>query len=121
MKYLALVLYVLATSLAFAQDTIKHATTVEQCRADASLWWNALDGPRDKSFAEIHAMGMGMIDCNSAIDHSAPLEWQIKYDAALLTITTRKWTRMRDFLQRHNLMQQFLREDAEAVAHGGTK
>lgn len=101
----AALLLLAATS--FAQD---HAPTVEQCRADQRLWWNQLDTqPEEISslpFKKLNQRTGEMIAC-AAVDE----ERRDSYIRTQGMFQIQQSMRLLNFVERHNLMGQFLAED----------
>jgi len=94
---------------------VKHAPTVEQCRADQRSWRSKLDqapvpsGVKDASFVELLNWYTEMKDCIRVDpDH------RTDYLATLGLVDTTQYTRLVNFLDRHHLTwDQFLAEDAK--------
>ena len=97
-----------------AQTQVKHALTVEQCRADQKLWkarleqQPALVGIANVSFNELSAWASEMADCGSVDPQFA---WP--YFNTLEEARTDLLIREQNFLARHNLWGQFIAEDAQ--------
>ena len=88
----------------------QHATTVEQCRADQRLWLSRLEannGARDITVGTLIDWQIEMDDC-SAVDPTN----SHAYDRTGCEIMAAKDLRRMHFLERHNLMKQFVDEDA---------
>lgn len=93
----------------FAQD---HAPTVDQCRADQRLWSsgdaNAFkDATSRLSLRALKQRSDEMGDC-FAVDS----ERSHQYFSLVAAYATELSGRYKDFIDRHNLMAQFLAEDA---------
>jgi len=115
MKILALIVLV---SAAFAQE---HAPTPEQCRADYRLWSAKGTDFTDVSFEELMERSHVMTEC-SATDP----EWMQQFAEQAVRVGTKAFLsygdagtlfhaaagdKAVDFLMRHHLMEQFVRED----------
>jgi hypothetical protein len=89
---------------------VKHAPTVEQCRADAALWF-APNGDVRQIIMEpagiLNVKQKEMEDC-IPVD---PKNFE-KYNVGLKAIEDVFYMRYKNFLDRHNLYQKFLDEDA---------
>jgi hypothetical protein len=113
MKKLWLLLMVIPLQLIHAQE-VKHAPTVEQCRADQRLWLAKLEqdpprsGTANVSYNELNAWTIEMMDCESVDPASAK-----GYYNTLGEATSEQALRAEGFLHRHNLYGQFLAEDAQ--------
>ena len=118
--WLLVVVFVSFNSL-WSQE-VKHAPTVEQCRADQKLWLSKIsddakaeeaEGLREPvaasiSFQQLNFCSLEMHDC-ARIDPEFKKEYyQTSGDA---TVTANN--RLVHFLYRHNLNQLFLAEDAQ--------
>jgi hypothetical protein len=87
---------------------IEHAPTVDQCRADQRLWLSQLESGLPLPAVSIMDEQRGeMMDC-LIVDPSRQLE----YRNTTNEISAAVITRYRHFLWRHNLMDQFVKEDA---------
>jgi hypothetical protein len=97
----------LITSL-FGQD---HAPTVEQCRADQRLWAAQLDGSPETvsslTYYQLNDRMAEMADCVAIDDVRAVL-----YSETGARFNMRQMVRLRDFVKRHELYDQFIAEDA---------
>lgn len=95
-----------------AQDqTIPHAPSVEQCRADAAVW---VDMEYKKPpLSQLNATLGEVLDCMKVdpIEHGGSSFW--KYQQVNIKITSEYMTRMQDFISRHDLDNQFKSEDAQ--------
>jgi len=90
-----------------AQEAKQAPTTVEECRADQRLWVSMKDNAT-VSFRKLSDLGTDLFYCV----HVDP-EWKNVYDLAVVTIDATQLKRLRNFLDRHNLWDQFLAEDAQ--------
>jgi len=111
MKRLALSLFVLVGTI--GSQEVKHAPTVEQCRADQRLWLSKLEdfqsgGLADVSYRELTAWGEVMSECESVDPQN-----QDRYFNTISEIIAAKVVRLTAFLDRRRLWQQFLAEDAQ--------
>ena len=103
-KRLALIVMLMMSAMAAAQD-IKHALTVEQCRADAKLWLKQTHEPAKE---EIGYRVLEMADC-ADIDSDVWLALYKGTEAATLGEVSQ---RMLHFIQRHHLETQYKAEEA---------
>jgi hypothetical protein len=101
---------------------VKHAPTVEHCRAEQKLWFSKIsddakaeeaEGLREPvatsiSFQQLNFLTLQMHDC-ARIDPESKKVYYMTSDAALGTANNR----LVHFLDRHNLLNQFLAEDAQ--------
>lgn len=107
MKSVGIATVVLLGSLAMAQD-IKHAPTVEQCRADQKLWSSGMEQPNSPiSFDELSRRQIEINRC-MAVDS----ERYTQYYNTEGEIVARQLLRVENFLTRHKLWDQFHTEDA---------
>lgn len=93
---------------AFGQD---HAPTVEQCRADQRLWNRQLtDGTeiiKSLTYYQLNDRMGEMADCVAVDDERAAI-----YAMTSGRFNAQQMIRLRDFVKRHELYQQFIAEDA---------
>lgn len=92
---------------------VKHAPSIEQCRADQRLWQSKLNAV--ESFTEVGAKelvgwGTEMGECLE-VDPS-PI-FQKAYADTRADTTAVQAIRMFHFIDRHNLFEQYLAEDAQ--------
>ena len=88
---------------------VEHAPTVAQCQADQRLWLSQLEG-KDKStlgFYVFTDMAVEMESCSEVDPPNATKYYNTESEA---TATQAK--RMSKFIQRHQLWEKFLAEDA---------
>lgn len=113
--WLMVIVFVFFNSL-WAQE-VKHAPKVEQCRADQTLWFSKLsDGASNgtmpdtvgASFQQLNFWSLEMHDCARIDSESNDLYYKTSGDA----VGTAN-NRLVHFLDRHNLLSQFLAEDAQ--------
>jgi hypothetical protein len=110
MKRLVLTGLILTASVV---GQVEHAPTVAQCQADQRLWLAKIeaDANRDKTgLPNIYAMrawGLEMTQCKD-VDPSN----RFKYYNTEAEISTDEMLRLRHFLDRHDLMEKFIEEDA---------
>ena len=97
---------------AHPRQAVEHAPTVEQCQADRAYWMSKLTqadekGTDDVPFVTLLGWDAEMEKCR-AVD--PPNRWQYFNvgEEALAAMTMR----LRDFMVRHDVWQQFLDEDA---------
>jgi hypothetical protein len=107
MKYfVALALFLLSASVA-AQ--IEHATTVAQCQADQHLWMQQLQD-LSHPLPGFHTMTeryKEMEHCTQ-VDHAN----EVQYYNTSSEIQANQLTRLFNFVQRHDLWDKFIEEDA---------
>ena len=92
---------------------VEHAPTVAQCQADQRLWLAQIeaDANGDKTglptIYVIRAWGLEMTQCKDvdSINRS-------KYFNTEAEISTEEMLRLRHFLDRHDLLEKFIDEDA---------
>jgi hypothetical protein len=116
MKGIILVLTLLA-GIAVAGQEVPHAPTAEQCKADATVWFNQhLVTPTVDdalSFRELSAREKEMADCLDVLEPSST-DRRHAYEVGTsygLMIGKRE----ANFLKRHNLIRQFEKEDANGA------
>jgi len=108
-KYAIAATVLLFASLAVSQE-IKHAPTVEQCRADQRLWLGKVENDPSVAsvgYKELKSWGNEMLYCES-VDP----DYYNRYYNTDAEIAFVKLGRLIDFLDRHNLRDQFDAEDA---------
>lgn len=105
MRMVATVL--LLASLAGAQE-IKHAPTIEQCRADQRVWLAEFEreNARGRTLRTLLLWGNEMSDCR----HVDPQKVD-SYGVVQGYVTLAEADRYSRFLERYGLMQQFVVED----------
>ena len=99
-----------------AQQEVKHAPTVEQCRADQRLWFSKIEAgnPSDPgdtlaaSSFELRGWSDEMRDCRTV---DPQFYWQ--YYNTSSEIESVMELRFLNFLIRHNLLNQFYAEEAQ--------
>src|SRR5215469_3588790 len=120
MKKLSLLLLI-PLQLIHSQD-VHHMPTVQQCRADQKAWISKLndDAKTEEaeglqapvahsiSFQQLNFWSLEMHDCARIDPESGDLYFKTS-DTALVTANNR----LVNFLYRHNLLNQFLAEDAQ--------
>lgn len=93
------------------QDSVEHAPTAEQCRADSSVWVSelndqaAIDG---ESFRILSQRVSEMQQCAS-VDSKNRIQYYITGEGT----QSEQAARLGHFLSRHSLYDQFLQEDSE--------
>ena len=111
---IAILLFTAIATTTHAQE-VKHAPTVEQCQADARLWMSKLEQPHEQGLADVSYSMLAdwmheMNDCESVDpDHSA------SYLEAGHATGFAMAIRQRNFIMRHQLWNQFLKEDEERM------
>jgi hypothetical protein len=96
-----------------AAQEVHHAPTVEQCRADQKLWGSRLLVPNHAgvahvSYDELEGWIVQMITC-----HVVGPAFQRRYDDTNSEIASEQKSRLLNFIFRHNLLGQFIAEDAQ--------
>ncbi len=102
----------------------KHVPSVAQCRSDAATWNKEENaGPRDKDvgyqlpFGELLKRQREMMDCIKLDaphgQNSAVIEVRTSYRTIYHVYTTAMYARYQHFLERHQLMENFLDEDSK--------
>jgi hypothetical protein len=89
-------------------QTVEHAPTVEQCRADQALWYSQLSHPKNILFKTLEGYRTEMGAC-SVVDSN---DYFVKYFEVLALIDAELRDRLEHFMTRHNLVNQFAEEDA---------
>jgi hypothetical protein len=95
---------------AHAQE-VKHAPTVEQCRADQRLWLAKLESEPSVvsvSFKELHGWLGEMMECKSVDPPFRDLYYNVAAE-----INSEQLLRVQYFLDRHHLYDQFVDEDTQ--------
>lgn len=107
---LCMFLLSLATSL-LAQD---HAPTVEQCRADQRLWLSQFDNPELVNGLSYYQLSdrMGEMSECIAVDRDDQSR-VLLYSETASRFNIKQMVRLRDFVKRHGLYDQFIAEDAD--------
>jgi hypothetical protein len=99
-KFWPLLLLLLPYQPIHAQE-VKHAPTVEQCRADQKLWLNEVEHASvSTSFPDLVAQEAEMIKCES-VDPDFDLHRINIYGNTETEIIALKSTRLAHFLSRH--------------------
>ena len=112
-KLWLLLLMVIPLQLVHSQ-AVQHAPTVEQCRADERSWISKLEqeplpsGIANVSIQELQAWKNEMADCLK-VDAA----FQVQYLSTISEADAGQLTRLQHFLKRHDLLDQFLAEDAQ--------
>jgi hypothetical protein len=87
---------------------VEHTPTIAQCQAHEQLWSSQLENIDRQPLSVLIPQLREMRHC-STIDHDN----QSNYHALANELALTHATRMRKFLLRHDIYQQFLSEDAE--------
>ena len=101
-----LILFVSLTTDVNAQE-VKHAPTVAQCQADGRLWLKEAERS-GLDYETMEARARAMLDCES-VDPAN----QRTYSNVGTTLIIDQAKRVRHFLFRHGLYDQFIKEDRE--------
>jgi hypothetical protein len=99
----------------FANLAQEHAPTAEQCDADLRLWASQASTLDKLPYKEVEAREQEMFNCGGSVN-SQTQQGFIKaksYDSASNLYRGEMGERLSDFLVRHNLIEQFLAEDAQ--------
>lgn len=118
MKLFWLLVLVFVSFNSVSAQEVKHAPTVEQCRADMRQWLSKLEEPiqlprtgaaaDDVNFQELDGWAQEMFVC-----HNVDPPFDGDYFNTAGEIAALEVKRLRNFLLRHNLWNQFLAEDAQ--------
>jgi hypothetical protein len=111
MKRLWLLVLVLVSVNSLGSQEVKHAPTVDQCRADQQLWLSKIeDFTSSQSVGYELATGWGFVmeGCEKIDPDHLDRYYNTEVEIAVLRVT-----RLYRFLERHNMYQQFLAEDAQ--------
>ena len=108
MKTLITIGLLLAAQAAISQ-TIQHAPSIQQCRADQSVWLNQLE--TDGNLPSVNARTLyewahEMEQCQQ-VDSLNLWKYQTTESESHIAFSRR----LMSFVQRHNLWAQFVRED----------
>jgi|SRR5215469_899427 len=105
-----LLVMVTPLQLIHAQEVNDAAPTVEQCRADQELWLSKLDAESILliDFRELNDWSREMRQC-MRVDQ----KFEDRYYNTVAEANFAKARRFANFLDRHNLYEQFLAEDAQ--------
>jgi hypothetical protein len=93
------------------QQEVKHAPTVEQCRADQKLWLSKLENENSVvsiSFKELSGWLREMGECRT-VDP----QFHNQYYNTAAEIDAEEVIRLEAFLDQHNLYDGFVAEDAQ--------
>jgi hypothetical protein len=107
----ATLLFLAGTTVSSRQTQVEHAPTVEQCQADQRLWLSQLEstGPLpDVPFRTLNAWMKEMNQCQHV-----DLKNSFQYLNTISEANSESRNRLEHFLDRHNLYEQFLKEDDE--------
>jgi hypothetical protein len=102
-------------SVAFTQDSVKHAPSIEQCKADRAVWFSKLQlsvgtgatGKLDEGIDTLLAWQDEMGECMEVDKQNRAL-----YINTLAGIRDEMGIRYMHFIERHHLSEQFNAEDA---------
>jgi hypothetical protein len=112
-KLWLLLLMVTPLQLTHAQQ-VHHAPTVAQCRANQQLWLSKLQTKGYVSlsvhYLELDYWLLEMENCLK-VDHN----FEARYRYTENEIFVEEGSRLRNFLKRHNLVDQFMAEDAQGM------
>lgn len=104
-------LWVAVLVVAAVGQEVKHAPTVEQCRADQKLWMAKLEGENGLkyvSYKELRGWRSVMNDCED-VDS----DLRDRYDHTGSEILAAKAMRLEDFIDRHGMWEKFIAEDEQ--------
>jgi hypothetical protein len=103
---------VILISVSLVTAQVEHAPTVAQCQADQRLWLSQIEvdhGQRTlPAYAVIDKWKWEMDDCMSVDPEN-----KVRYYNTESEVWVVQMGRMRDFLERHQVWDKFLDEDAE--------
>ncbi len=88
---------------------VKHAPTIEQCRADQRLWLDKLENtsvPMPEDYRTLSGWISEMSQCKSVDPEN-----QRRYYNVIWESQADKITRLEKFLDRHGLYDKFIEED----------
>jgi hypothetical protein len=88
---------------------IKHAPTVEQCRADQRLWLDKIESDPSANMADyvtLNGWTREMLECRSVDPDN-----QHRYYNVVGEIASVRIVRLERFLDRHGLYDKFIEED----------
>ena len=112
MKRFWLLVLVCVSFNSLGSQEVKHAPTVECCRADQQLWLAKLEQPNDGTatvgYNELSGWFREMKDCRKVDPDS-----ELSYYNTTGEINSELIMRLVRFLGRHHLWDQFLAEDAQ--------
>ena len=113
MKKLWLLLAMAISLQPVHSQQVEYALTVEECRAEQSLWMSRSDQPNDVgtvnvNYSDLNDWSSRMLLCGSV---DPELRWQ--YNNTQRELSEVQTKRLIRFLVRHNLYGQFLAEDAQ--------
>jgi hypothetical protein len=93
---------------------VQDAPTVEQCRADQKLWSSKMEpndaGVNNVTIDELANWKREMFGCMNTYPESLRL-----YAFTIDQVTLVQYKRVSSFLVRHNLVGQFIAEDAQGT------
>ena len=113
LKRFVLVVFVLTASFVMGTGQVEHAPTVAQCQADQRLWFAEIEADAKGSnkglptLAVIRAWHSEMMDCQDVDPDN-----RYKYSNTHSEITAEELLRLRHFMDRHDLWEKFIAEDA---------
>jgi len=107
-KMLLLLFVALLAANSTAQE-VKHAPTVEQCRADQRLWLDKLENPTVilPDYETLTGWFHKMFECKSSDPENRRL-----YHNVMGEVDADQVVRLEQFLRRHGLYDQFIAEDS---------
>ncbi len=88
---------------------VKHAPTIEQCRADQRLWLDKLKNTTERmpeDYRTLHGWSYEMGDCRSVDPENRNPYYNVEGEINALMMI-----RLLDFLDRHGLYDKFIEED----------
>jgi len=103
-------LLVIVAPLQFIHAQVQHALTVEQCQADQKLVLSRLNSNERTlvTYKEGYGWFLEMQDCLSVDPEN-----QARYYNTMSETSAMLNTKVRSYLERHNLWNQFMAEDAQ--------
>jgi len=92
---------------------VEYALTVEECRAEQTLWMSRLAEPNDGGTVNVNDSDLNDWSLRMHLCGSVDPELRWQYYNTQRKLSEVQTTRLIRFLVRHNLYGQFLAEDAQ--------
>ena len=90
---------------------VKHAPTVKQCRADQQLWLSKLEEPGTTSRANVSYLELVKWDMETDDCVDVDPNFELRYRQTQCKTGAERLNRFFHFIDRHNLLDQFIAED----------
>ncbi|MDP9161979.1 MAG: hypothetical protein M3O09_17355 [Acidobacteriota bacterium] len=101
------VVLLLFVAVAISRAQVKHAPSVEQCRADQRLWLAQLESSGSlPNYRTLQGWNHEMGECSSVDSEN-----QARYFNVRAEVVAEQASRVEEFLSRHNLYDKFIEED----------